>query len=327
VKGFDDAELLAALAHGGWCSGETLARRFGVSRAAVWKRLQRLAELPGIEIERAAGRGYRLNPPLELLQEQRIRSHLGAETVRHLHRLRLCLQTGSTNDEVRRLLPPALHQGSVVLAEHQTAGRGRRGRQWVTTFAGGLWLSLAWRFDLPMAALAGVSLAAGVALARVLEEFGLESHRLKWPNDLMVEGRKLAGILVEASGEASGPCVAVVGVGLNLSLAAEPAAAIDQPWCDLHAHLPEPPGRNRLAGRLIDELVRACLRYQREGLTPFLEDWRARDGFEGRKVEVRTGEERLVGICRGVDESGALRLERDGVVRRFHAGEVSLREG
>lgn len=322
----DDIALLKLLADGEWHSGEALAERFGVSRAAVWKRLRGLERLPGIDLQKLSGRGYRLNQPLELLDRERIRSYLSDRVEVHLHTLEVLLQTNSTNDRIRKLLPPRLHSGSAVLAEHQTAGRGRRGRQWVSPFGRNLYLSLAWRFDLPLSALSGLSLAAGVALGRSLSEAGLEKHRLKWPNDLLVEGRKMAGILVEASGEADGPCVAVIGVGLNLGLEAEWAEAIDQPWTDLHRHLPRPPGRNRLAGRLLEHLISACLQYQQQGLTPFLQEWRERDAFWNRPVVLRHSQGNEVhGICHGADDQGALLLACEGGLQRFHAGELSLR--
>ena len=325
MNGLDGSALLGVLADGAWHSGEALARRFGVSRAAVWKRLQQLEALPGVEVERVSGRGYRLREPLELLDERLIREQLHPGVAERLHALELVAQTDSTNSHVRRHLPPSLHAGSAVFAEHQTAGRGRRGRRWVSVFGRNLYLSLAWRFDLPLSALAGLSLVAGVALARVLEQAGLEGHCLKWPNDLLVGGRKLAGILVEASGEAAGPCVAVIGVGVNLHLEEANAGEIDQPWTDLRAHLPDPPGRNRLAGSLLDELARSCVLYQQEGLVPFLDAWRARDGFRGKAVELHTANGRFSGVCHGVDEGGGLLLEQDGELRLFHAGEVSLR--
>lgn len=321
----DHPELLQLMSEGGWHSGEELARILGLSRAAVWKRLQRLEELPGIEFERLRGKGYRLRRPLELLERGGILASLQDEAAVRIRQLHLLSTTESTNSYLRDQSLPALHYGTACLAEHQTGGRGRRGRRWVSTYGRNIYLSLAWRFDLALQDLAGLSLAAGVTLARVLERFGLRDHRLKWPNDLLVKDAKLAGILVEASGEATGPCTAVIGVGVNLELDAPFACDIDQPWTDLRAHLQSTPPRNRLAGELLNELVKSCMDYQREGLAPFLVEWKRWDGFLGEQVELVLGNRRLKGVYCGLDRHGGLRLECDGRVQSYHAGEVSLR--
>ena len=317
-------ELLQILADGRWHSGETLAGQLGVSRAAVWKRLQGLQTLPGVTVEAVPGQGYRLAQPLELFERELILAGLAPSRRDRLQALEIHPVIDSTSSALQRAPAPDLHHGRACLAEYQSAGRGRRGRSWVGGFGRNLMLSLAWRFDLELAGLAGLSLAAGVALAEVLEEAGLEGHRLKWPNDLLVDGAKLGGILVEAQGEADGPCTAVIGVGLNLALEDE-GAAIDQPWTDLRRHLSPMPGRNRLAGRLLDRLMATCERLQRDGLQPFLEPWRQRDGFRDRPVVLHTPRGASQGICRGIDDQGALLIETAAGIERHHAGEVTLR--
>ena len=318
-------ELIRLLSDGRWHSGEELAGAFGVTRAAIWKRMQKLQQATGVELERVSGKGYRLNRPLELLDRQRILGRLHEPASRHLQELHLLSSTESTNSFLQAHCVPLLNGGTACLAEHQTAGRGRRGRRWVSVFGRNLCLSLMWRFDLALQDLAGLSLAAGVALARVLQGAGLRGHRLKWPNDLMLEEKKLAGILVEASGEASGPCSAIIGVGLNLELDEESAILIDQPWTELHAHLETRPGRNELAGALLNELLEGCIRYQQEGLAPFLEEWKNWDGFLGKEVELILGDTRVRGTHAGLDPRGGLILESGGELRTFYAGEVSLR--
>ncbi len=320
-----DFQLLQLLADGRWHSGEELAAAFGVSRAAIWKRMKLLQELPGVVVESATGKGYRLSRPLELLQRERILQHLGEQWSRQLQELYLLPSTGSTNSYLQQQCTSLAHGGVACLAEHQTAGRGRRGRRWVSPFGRNLCLSLAWRFDLPLQDLAGLSLASGVALARVLRRTGLKEHRLKWPNDILVDGRKLAGILVEASGEANGPCSAIIGIGLNLELDEASGQLIDQPWTDLRTNLHTLPGRNELAGLLLHELMVSCSRYQQEGLAPFLQEWRAWDGFLGQEVELIMGDRRIAGVYSGLDERGGLILHSSSGPETFYAGEVSLR--
>jgi len=319
------AGLIRLLADGRWYSGEELADRFGITRAGIWKRIQRLQQATGLELERVSGKGYRLSRPLELLDRHRILNQLQEPSRRHLQELHLLSTTDSTNSFLQAHCVPPINGGVACLAEHQTAGRGRRGRRWISAYGRNLCLSLMWRFDLALQDLAGLSLAAGVALARVLQRAGLQEHRLKWPNDLLVREKKLAGILVEASGEATGPCNAIIGVGLNLELDRRTAALIDQPWTELNAHLETCPSRNELAGALLDELVVSCIRYQQEGLGPFLEGWKRWDGFLGEEVELILGDTRINGTHAGLDPRGGLILESGGEVRTFYAGEVSLR--
>jgi BirA family biotin operon repressor/biotin-[acetyl-CoA-carboxylase] ligase len=316
--------LLRRLADGRFHSGEALAQALGVSRAAVWKQLKQLQNLPGIQIHAVRGRGYRLAQPLTMLDEAEMREGLG-DITRYLTALELFPELESTNAHLMAQRPPPAGRGHACLAEYQSAGRGRRGRPWVSGFGQNLSLSLAWTFDQPMAALAGLSLAAGVAVAGALRQAGVTGHGLKWPNDLYLDDRKLAGILVEASGESSGPTRVVVGVGINLAMDASIASGIDQPWADLRQQLGSPPPRNRVAGLLIRELVSTCLRYGEEGLAPFLEEWQRHDLHLGREVTLRQGEQSIPGRYVGLAEDGALLLETAEGRRAFQGGEVSLR--
>lgn len=319
--------LIRMLADGHYHSGEELASRFGISRAAIWKRIRRLAEATGLEIESRKGKGYRLPEPLELLEETHLVARIGDRNRPCLQQLHLLPMTASTNDFLRSHPTPLLHSGIACLAEHQLAGRGRRGRQWVSVFGRNILLSLAWRFELPLADLAGLSIAAGVALARLLERYGVRGHGLKWPNDLHLKGAKVAGILVEAGGEVAGPCQAIIGVGLNLRLPPDAASCIDQPCTDLASHLDALPGRNDLAGDLLDALIGTCVRYQQEGITPFLNSWQEYDLYVGRAVDLLNGDDRLQGTYVGLNEQGGLILEREGVRKVWYGGEVSLRGG
>jgi len=318
--------LLRHLADGRFHSGQDLASACGISRAAVWKRLQQLRGLPGMELQAVRGRGYRLGTPLELLDHEHLTAALGP-AAGHLQGLAVLAQVPSTNAWLLERPAPLPGSGSACLAEHQTAGRGRRGRRWVSGYGRNLALSLSWTFDLPMAAVSGISLAAGVALAGALAEVGVQGHGLKWPNDVFLEGRKLAGILVEAGGETAGPTRVVIGIGINLQVDETSATAIDQPWADLREQLGPCPPRNRIAGRVLAGLVSACLRYQQHGLAPFLDQWASHDLHLGQQVVLRQGDRTITGIHAGLAEDGRLLLDtRDGR-RAFAGGEVSLRPG
>jgi BirA family biotin operon repressor/biotin-[acetyl-CoA-carboxylase] ligase len=321
--------LLDLLADGRFHSGTELGRVLGVSRAAVWKQLQRLAGL-GLEVEAATGRGYRLMAPLERLDAAHIRAQLAPATRGRLAALEVVESTDSTQRVLMEAARAGAASGHVLFAEHQRAGRGRRGRDWQSPFGAQLCASLLWRFECAPAELGGLSIALGVAAARALLRAGLGAPTLKWPNDLVHwQGgvtRKLGGILVELGGEADGPCFAVMGLGINLRLPGTVGAAIEQPWCDLAGLMGQHcPGRNALAAGLCDEVFTACARFAKDGLDSFLDDWRRWDAFAGRPVRLTGMNGSISGIARGVDARGALLLERDGVIGHHHAGELSLR--
>lgn len=316
--------LLARLCRGP-ASGEELAREAGITRAAVWKRVQALREA-GVEIKASPGRGYALVRPLELLDAERLRAALSPAARAQLSALTVLFDTDSTNAVALR--EPAPARGCAVwLAERQRAGRGRRGRAWSSPLAAHVYLSVSRRFEGGIAALQGLSLAVGVAACEALRALGFSDVALKWPNDLLAGGRKLGGILVEVGGEAAGPIRAVVGLGVNVQMPAAAAREIDQAWTDLASLGEAPPSRQAVAAALLDALLPALARFESEGLAPFLARWPALDALAGRAVRVDCGGEVHEGTALGVSEDGALRLAvRDGE-RRFHAGEASLRAG
>lgn len=317
--------VLNLLADGEVHSGESLGVALGVSRAAVWKQLQKLEQF-GLGLESVKGRGYRLPGGLKLLSEEAIDAGMAPDVRALLRELQLRDQVDSTNARLLSLLDEGAGHGVAMLAEQQTAGRGRRGRNWVSPFSGGINLSIGWQFSGGVQLLEGLSLAVGVALARALAEFGVPDVRLKWPNDIWCRGRKLAGVLLELSGDLTDRCAVVVGVGLNVGLPRQSAAAIDQPWIDLNQVCPGI-DRNRLAAAMLNRLLPLLASYPECGFSAYREQWLALDQFAGRPVRLHSARREWAGVARGVDESGALLLEVDGTYQVFHGGEVSLRDG
>lgn len=321
--------LLLRLAHGP-VPGDVLAREAGLTRAAMWKRIEAL-RAAGVAVVARPGRGYALEAPVDLLDADAVAGLLGPRVRAAVHGPEVAWTIDSTNSELLRRRTPASGVG-VLLAERQLGGRGRLGREWASPLAANLYLSLARSFDGGLARLGGLGLVAGVAAAEALRALGYGAVRLKWPNDLVVIDpdagglRKLGGLLVEGGGEHAGPVRAVIGLGLNVRMPVAPAAAIDQPWCDL-AGLPHPspPSRNRLAAALVGSLVPALDIFDHEGLAPFLPRHAALDALRGLEVEVRAGRGAHAGRALGLAPDGALRVEVDGVERQFHAGEASLR--
>jgi BirA family transcriptional regulator, biotin operon repressor / biotin---[acetyl-CoA-carboxylase] ligase len=315
--------LLALLAGGSEVSGAEIATALGITRAAVWKQIEQL-RARGLAVHAEAGRGYRLAGPIELLDGARIAAAITPDERARIGAIDVRWQVDSTSSELARTadsqpLPRA------CLAEIQTAGRGRRGRRWQTPLAGGIALSFARRFDGGMASLSGLSLVAGIAVLRALADANIDGAALKWPNDIVANGRKLGGILVELGGDALGPCRAIVGIGLNVRIGAAEGAAIDQPWTDLATLAAETPSRNVIAARVLAQLAAALDAFAIDGFATFEQEYARHDALLGREVVIASGSERWTGIADGVTSRGALRVMRDGRAVEVDSGEVSVR--
>lgn len=323
--GSDAQALLVRLADGEFHSAGRLAGVLGKKRDAVWRAVRSLRDA-GLALETSRRYGYRLPGGMELLDAGRIREQLGGSGDRR--ELTVFPVVDSTNRWLARRGARGAKSGAACLAECQTAGRGRRGRRWVSPFGANLYLSMLWRFDRGISTLGGLSLAAAVGAARALAELGVSGVAVKWPNDLYFDGRKLAGTLVEASGESAGPCRVVAGLGLNVRMPDGARREVGRPLADL-GEVPggEAVGRNALATAVIRAWDEAFARFQRDGLGPFLAEFRRLDMTRGRPVTVLAGARRYLGTALGVDERGRLRVSLLEGERAFTGGEVSLEPG
>jgi BirA family biotin operon repressor/biotin-[acetyl-CoA-carboxylase] ligase len=318
--------LLVLLADGGQHSGERLAQALNVTRASVWKAVERLRAL-GLEVQAVPRRGYRLSNPVELLDARRIGAELDSLHAGRLRNLELLFEVDSTNSRLLAAAPPPAGFADVCLAELQHAGRGRRGRRWIAPFGAGVALSLAWSFA-DKEQLVALSLAAGVAVWRALTRAGARGVTLKWPNDIWFEGRKIGGVLTELRAESGGPLHAVIGVGVNVALGAAARRKIEASGVEVAAvadACADAPSRNLVAGALLDELLSMLVEFERAGFAAFREDWMELDALRGRPAKVLLGPTVISGTARGVDEQGALLLETEGGTQRFVSGEASLR--
>jgi BirA family transcriptional regulator, biotin operon repressor / biotin---[acetyl-CoA-carboxylase] ligase len=322
--------VYAALGAGGFHSGESLAAGEGVTRSAVWKAIEGLREL-GVEIEAVTHRGYRLAHPAVALDAAAIRAALPANSLALLQQVEVAWSVGSTNAELLARPPPAPGRVEALLAEHQDAGRGRRGRSWLAPVGGSLCLSLgAWFQTLPRE-LPTLSLAIGVCALRALESLGAQGLALKWPNDLLVRGRKAGGILIEMRAEAQGPGHVVIGAGFNLrlpaALAERIAASGTQPT-DLATAGLDVTDRNRIAAALVGAMVSGLDAFVRDGFAPFAAEWAAADALRDQPVRIlgAVADEARDGVARGIDAQGNLLVERaDGHREVVNSGEVSVR--
>lgn len=318
-------ELLAALAPGEPLSGTALAAEAGVTRAAIWKQVEAL-RARGVPIEARGAAGYRLPWPLQMLDAARIRTALPPALARSLGALEVHWELDSTSSELQRRGALA-GDLSMLLAETQSAGRGRRGRPWLSPPGLNLYLSCLKRFEQGFAALSGLSLALGVIVLRALEQLGIAGVGLKWPNDLLAPDGKLGGILVELSGEYQGPCAAVIGIGLNLRLTPALREQAGQPASDLASLAGgTPPDRNLVAAALIAALVEGLKQFEREGFDGFVAEYARHDLLRDRSLQLSGALGQFEGVGAGVDARGGLLVRvADGGLRRVDSADVTVR--
>ncbi|HXY97713.1 MAG TPA: biotin--[acetyl-CoA-carboxylase] ligase [Steroidobacteraceae bacterium] len=322
------ARVFARLADGRFHSGEELAGKLRVSRSAVWKAAGTLRAL-GAELDAVRNRGYRLSTPTQPLTAAAVREQLPRDLRARVARLEAVWSIASTNSALLGRPGPESGASEVLLAEYQTAGRGRRGRAWLAPPGGAICLSMSWMFREVPPDLGALGLVIGVCALRALTACNVRNPGLKWPNDLLIGERKLGGVLIDLRAESAGPAYVVIGIGLNVALGgalSRKIAATGLAAADLAGAGSAAPSRNRLAAGLIGECLRGLIEFEREGLKPFMEEWRAADALRGRPVELRAAEGTTTrGFARGIDVHGALMLDTPAGVKRFISGDVSVR--
>jgi len=319
----DCFRLLRVLSDARVRSAETLASTLGCSRASLSRRMLEIEEW-GVRVCRIRGRGYRLDEPLDLIDRDALAALLAP--LQWPFRVEVFDECASTNTLLlERALKGAAH-ASVLACEHQTAGRGRRGTQWISALGGSLTFSLLWRFPQAPAQLSGLSLAVAVGAARAVEALGARPVGLKWPNDLLLGERKLGGILIEMTGDAAGPSPAVIGVGLNVRLPEEAHRRIATPAAELAAN-GLAPSRTILLARLLEKIAGVLEQFQREGFSSLRDEWLARHAWQGKRVALKIADRAVAeGQAVGIAEDGALLLRSHRGLESFHAGELSLRQ-
>ncbi|WP_312243119.1 bifunctional biotin--[acetyl-CoA-carboxylase] ligase/biotin operon repressor BirA [Pantoea sp.] len=309
-------KLVSILSDGEFHSGEQLGIALGMSRAAINKHIQTIKSW-GLDVYTVTGKGYSLPAPIQLLDEAVILAQLDNS------RLAVIPVTDSTNQYLLERMAE-LKSGDACIAEYQQAGRGRRGRQWFSPFGANLYMSMYWRLEQGPAAAMGLSLVIGIVMTEVLQELGAKEVRVKWPNDLYLHDRKLAGILVELTGKTGDAAQLVIGAGINLAMRTPDESVVNQGWINLQ-EAGVKIDRNELAARLINRLREALSQFEQEGFAPFIDRWAALDNFIDRPVKLIMGDREVHGIARGIDKQGGLLLEQDGEVKSWVGGEISLR--
>jgi BirA family biotin operon repressor/biotin-[acetyl-CoA-carboxylase] ligase len=312
--------LIQALSDGRFHSGESLGNVLGITRAGVWKRIQQLQAV-GLRIHSVKGKGYRLVDKIELFSTQEVLAYIDAANA--LSSLSIHETIDSTNayllNQAGNIATPA-----ACLAETQTAGRGRRGKPWLSPFGSNIYASLLWVTPKGAQSLEGLSLMVGVSVAEALARVGCTKTTLKWPNDIYAEGKKLGGILVELNGPLMDQAQVVIGIGLNLALTQSQREQIDQPVIDL-TELGWNGQRNQLAGIVFDQLLKDLVLFEKRGFAAFQEAWNQRNAFKNQAIEIIQPRSRLIGQCGPVNAQGELMLQTEQGELRIHSGEVSLR--
>ncbi|MFG0379845.1 bifunctional biotin--[acetyl-CoA-carboxylase] ligase/biotin operon repressor BirA [Pseudomonas sp. zbq_18] len=311
-------DLLHLLQDGQFHSGESIGRALGISRAAVWKRLQLLEAELGLTVYRVRGKGYRMASEMSLLDAAVIK----AQALELGWSCSFYESLDSTNAEALRQLAVGASSPLLVIAEAQDGGRGRRGRGWISPFGENLYYSLGLRLESGYP-LDGLSLTVGLAVQRVLSAMNVDVG-MKWPNDLLVGGRKIAGILLELSGEPGGAYQLVIGIGINVNMLPG-RVDIDQAWTSLRAERGHFVDRTLLAVALGRSLRDYLLRHEREGFAGLREEWEAVHVWRGLEGRLLAGAKCTDGRILGVDDQGALRFEVAGRELQFSGGELSLR--
>ena len=311
--------LLKLLKDGRFHSGEALGAALGISRSAVWKQLQHLEAEMNLPIHRVRGRGYQLAAPLVFLNAEDISLEAGSPA----WPVHIYDSVDSTNAEALRLVESGCVPPFVVLAEQQTAGRGRRGRKWVSPYAQNLYYSLVLRIEGGLRQLEGLSLVVGLAVMQALRESGVQGAALKWPNDILVGNKKISGILLELVGDPGDICHVVLGIGINVNM--QKAVEVDQQWTSMQLETGTSIDRNHLVARLGGQLQIYLDRHKATGFAGLQEEWEQHHLWQARPVSLIAGTNRIEGVVLGVDRQGALRLNVDGVEKIYSGGELSLR--
>lgn len=308
--------LIELLADGNIHSGEQLGNSLGMTRAGINKHIQTLRSW-GIDVQTVAGKGYQLDAPMNLLNVDSVNKNIKGEPASVIPVI------DSTNQYLIQRISE-LKSGDVCIAEYQSAGRGRRGRQWISPFGRNLYLSMYWKLEQGPAAAIGLSLVVGVIMAEVLQKLGADGVKVKWPNDLYLNDKKLSGILVELTGKTGDVAHIVTGIGINIAMSKNQNEAINQQWINL-----EQVGiridRNELACEITNALREAFAQFEKQGLSVFIDRWKRLDNFMDRRVKLIIGEKEIFGIAKGINDQGALLLEQDGKIIPYIGGEISLR--
>ncbi|WP_367606612.1 biotin--[acetyl-CoA-carboxylase] ligase [Legionella sp. W05-934-2] len=313
-------QLLNYLSHDCWVSGPNLADKMGLSRTAIWKQVKKL-QSNGVAIENSH-HGYRLSDSLILLNQSSIDSGIDAEWHEQGIELLVLPTIDSTNTYVKRHVKTK--PWTVCVSEQQTAGRGRLGRSWASPFGENMYLSIAWRTTVSLAKLSGLSLAASLALRNALRPW-IDNLKVKWPNDLFWQGKKVAGCLVEVTAESHGNSLIVVGLGLNINTQTRDRPLSHLPHCSLRDIVKRSVNRNEIIVATINHCLHAFKQFEFQGLTPLQNTWKEADYLYNQPITIYQSQKQIQGIAKGINDLGHLLVEQEnGLIEEISSGDATL---
>ena len=320
--------VLNILSDGKFHSGEAIAKHFKVSRVTIWQAIAE-AEKLGVEIFSVRGKGYSLSHPVQFIDEVKVKKAIGE--MASWFNIKVFDVLDSTNNFLMQEAPKGYPHASCVVANIQTSGKGRRGRQWQSSLGENLTFSFLWRFTKGAAALSGLSLAVGTSLIRSLKKININQALLKWPNDILVkddEGyKKLAGILIELQGDMDGQCAAIIGIGINLKLSKNQLAKIDQPAIGINQCIDNEVDTNEFLGIIIKDLTDVLAKFESNNFEYFKDEWQSYDAFQDQFISISLGDGGIIsGKEHGVNDMGALEVITEDGIKTFSSGEVSIRK-
>ena len=320
--------VLNILSDGKFHSGEAIAKHFKVSRVSIWQAIAE-AEKLGVEIFSVRGKGYSLSHPVQFIDEAKVKKAIGE--MASWFNIKVFDVLDSTNNFLMQEAPKGYPHASCVVANIQTSGKGRRGRQWQSSLGENLTFSFLWRFTKGAAALSGLSLAVGTSLIRSLKKIDVNQALLKWPNDILVnddEGyKKLAGILIELQGDMDGQSTAIIGVGINLKLSKKQLAKIDQPAIGINQCIDNEVDTNEFLGIIIKDLTEVLAKFESNNFEYFKDEWQSYDAFQDQSISISLGDGGIIsGKEHGVNNMGALEVITEDGTKTFSSGEVSIRK-
>lgn len=312
--------LLSYLATGQCYSGQQLGDYLGVSRSAVWKMINKLQKF-GVGISRSPQWGYRMINGYQPLDEEAILKAINAKQRSAIQSLFIEPIVDSTNNYLLNLSESFL--GNVCLAEYQTAGRGRRNREWQSAFGKNILMSLSWIFEKGPTAIVGLSMVVAIAILRALHEYGVQNIHLKWPNDILWNDAKLSGVLIDTRIDSVGICYVVIGIGINVERTTESATFQSM---DIASILNKQPDRNKLVGLLLNHLLQIIPEFAIIGFSPYRDEWLSYDCLINKIVSISGLQQEIQGKVMGVDEQGGIILQQNNNFSVFHTGEISVRK-
>ena len=310
-------KLTRILADGRFHSGGELGKQFGITRAGIWKIIKQIEAL-GITIHAVTGKGYQIPNGLDLLNADEIRRSLTLS----LNKLEILETIDSTNTYLFQLAKTNAKSGHVVIAEKMTAGKGRRGRHWHAPYGRNIYLSILWEFHADPGSLAGLSLALSVAIVRALKQFGINGLNVKWPNDVLINHKKLAGILLEMLAESHDFTKVVAGIGVNVNM--QEAVEIDRSWTSIQQIIGKSASRSQIMALLINQINQAFDDFAKTGLESFISEWETFDATRGKLITLELPDKNITGYCEGITQRGELLINTDGRSRAISIGEVSI---